>query len=58
MRHSPSKYSSAWYGGGGLMYLVSNKSNPVCIDAGERYQGHGPTHDLREGSIQRGVAAE
>ncbi len=45
-------WTFAWYGGGGLMYLVSNKSNPVYIDAGVRYQGHGLTHYLREGSIQ------
>jgi len=45
-------WTFAWYGGGGLMYLVSNKSNPVYIDAGVRYQGHGRTRYLREGSIQ------
>jgi hypothetical protein len=34
------------------MYLVSSKSTPVYIDAGVRYQGHGQTRYLREGSIQ------
>jgi hypothetical protein len=45
-------WTFAWYGGGGLMYLVSRKNNPVYIDAGVRYQGHGQTRYLREGSIQ------
>lgn len=45
-------WTFAWYGGGGLMYLVSSKNNPVYIDAGVRYQVHGETRYLREGSIQ------
>lgn len=42
----------AWYGGGGLMYLVSGGRHPVYLDGGVRYQGHGQTRYLREGSIR------
>ncbi len=45
-------WTFAYYGGGGFMYLVSNKENPVYIDAGVRYQVHGETRYLQEGSIQ------
>jgi hypothetical protein len=45
-------WTFAWYAGGGLMYLVSSNNNPVYIDAGVRYQQHGETRYLREGSLQ------
>lgn len=45
-------WTFAWYGGGGLEYQVSHGRNPVFIDGGVRYQGHGRTRYLREGSIE------
>ena len=42
-------WTFAWYGGGGLQLQVSDR--PVFIDLGIRYQGHGETRYLREGSI-------
>ena len=45
-------WTFAWYGGGGLLFQVSHGRKPVLIDAGLRYQGHGRTRYLREGSIQ------
>lgn len=45
-------WTFAWYGGGGLDFQVSSGKNPVFIDAGLRYQGHGRTRYLREGSIE------
>lgn len=45
-------WTVAYYGGGGLQFQVSHGRNPVFIDAGARYQSHGRTRYLREGSIQ------
>jgi hypothetical protein len=45
-------WTFAWYGGAGAMVLVSSKHSPVYIDAGVRYQSHGQTRYLREGSLQ------
>jgi hypothetical protein len=41
-----------WYGGGGLGFRVRSGPNPIFIDAGLRYQHHGQTRYLREGSIR------
>ena len=45
-------WTVAYYGGGGLQFQVSHGRNPVFIDGGVRYQSHGRTRYLREGSIQ------
>lgn len=45
-------WTVAYYGGGGLQFQVSHGRNPVFIDGGLRYQSHGQTRYLREGSIQ------
>ena len=45
-------WTVAFYGGGGLQIQVSHGRNPVFIDGGLRYQSHGRTRYLREGSIQ------
>jgi hypothetical protein len=45
-------WTFAWSGGGGVMFQVSHGRHPVLIDGGLRYQGHGQTRYLREGSIQ------
>lgn len=45
-------WTFAWYGGGGVMFQVSHGRNPVYIDGGLRYQSHGRTRYLREGSIE------
>ncbi|MEO8635226.1 MAG: hypothetical protein ABI587_08115 [Gemmatimonadales bacterium] len=42
----------AYAGGGGLLFQVSHGRKPVFLDAGIRYQRHGTTRYLREGSIQ------
>ncbi len=44
-------WTFAWYGGAGAMYIVSHGNNPVYIDGGVRYQSHGQTRYLREGSL-------
>ncbi len=44
-------WTFAWYAGGGLQFQVSRGRNPVFIDGGLRYQSHGRTRYLREGSI-------
>ena len=45
-------WTAAFYGGGGLLFQVSSGRNPVWIDGGVRYQTHGETNYLREGSIK------
>lgn len=45
-------WTFAWYGGGGLQFQISHGDNPVSLDFGLRYQGHGETRYLREGSIR------
>ncbi|MFN8651142.1 MAG: hypothetical protein U0133_20345 [Gemmatimonadales bacterium] len=45
-------WTFAWYGGGGIDFQVSSGRNPVYIDGGVRYQGHGRTRYLREGSVE------
>jgi opacity protein-like surface antigen len=45
-------WTVAYYAGGGLQFQVSHGRNPVFIDGGLRYQSHGRTRYLREGSIQ------
>lgn len=45
-------WTVALYGGGGLQFQVSHGRNPVFLDGGLRYQSHGRTRYLREGSIQ------
>lgn len=45
-------WTFAWYGGGGVQLQVSHGRKPVFIDLGLRYQGHGETRYLREGSIK------
>ncbi len=45
-------WTFAWYGGGGVDFQVSHGRNPVFIDGGVRYQSHGRTRYLREGSIE------
>ena len=42
----------AYAAGGGLLLQVSHGSKPIFLDAGLRFQGHGTTRYLREGSIQ------
>lgn len=44
-------WTLALYAGGGLQIEVSHGRTPVSIDVGLRYQGHGQTRYLREGSI-------
>lgn len=44
-------WTFAWYGGGGVQVQVSHGRRPVFIDGGLRYQSHGQTRYLREGSI-------
>jgi opacity protein-like surface antigen len=46
-------WTVALYGGGGLQFQVSHGRNPVFIDGGARYQSHGRTRYLREGSLQQ-----
>lgn len=46
-------WTVAYYGGGGVMFQVSHGKNPVFIDAGLRYQSHGRTRYLREGSLEQ-----
>lgn len=41
----------AMTGGGGVMFQVSHGRTPVFIDGGLRYQTHGRTRYLREGSL-------
>ena len=38
-------------GGGGVLFQVAYGRTPVWIDGGLRYQGHGRTRYLREGSL-------
>ena len=45
-------WTVAYYAGGGLQFQVSHGRNPVFIDGGLRYQSHGRTRYLREGSIE------
>ena len=45
-------FTLGYAGGGGLLYQVSHGNSPVLLDAGLRFQGHGTTRYLREGSIQ------
>lgn len=45
-------WTFAWYGGGGMMYLISNGNTPVYLDGGVRFEGHGETRYLQEGSIK------
>ncbi len=45
-------WTFAWFGGGGVQYLVSHGRRPVALDLGLRYQSHGETNYLREGSIR------
>jgi hypothetical protein len=45
-------FTLGYSGGGGFLYQVSHGSSPVFLDAGLRFQGHGTTRYLREGSIQ------
>lgn len=45
-------FTLGYAGGGGFLYQVSHGSSPVFLDAGLRFQGHGTTRYLREGSIQ------
>ncbi|MBK6421633.1 MAG: hypothetical protein IPI38_03340 [Gemmatimonadetes bacterium] len=45
-------WTFAWYGGAGAMIRVSGGRKPVFIDGGVRYQRHGKTRYLREGSIE------
>lgn len=47
-------WTAAYYAGGGLLVQVSHGRNPVFIDGAIRYQSHGRTRYLREGSIQAG----
>jgi opacity protein-like surface antigen len=44
-------WTLAWYGGGGVQYGISHGRRPVALDLGLRYQSHGETSYLREGSI-------
>lgn len=46
-----SDWTYALSGGGGLMYQVSYGRTPIWVDGGLRYQGHGRTRYLREGSL-------
>lgn len=46
-------WTVAYQGGGGLMFQVSHGKNPVLIDAGVRWQSHGRTRYLREGSLDQ-----
>lgn len=48
-------WTYALTGGGGLMYQVSHGRTPVFIDAGLRYQTHGRTRYLREGSLDTDI---
>ncbi len=41
-----------WYGGGGLQFRVKRGPKPIWLDGGLRYQSHGETRYLREGSLQ------
>jgi opacity protein-like surface antigen len=45
-------WTFAWYAGAGVQYVVSHGRKQVSLDLGIRYQGHGETRYLREGSIQ------
>ncbi len=45
-------WTLALNGGGGVLFRVSNGRKPIFIDGGVRYQTHGRTRYLREGSIQ------
>lgn len=45
-------WTVAYHGGGGLQFQVSSGRNPVFLDGGMRYQSHGRTRYLREGSIE------
>jgi hypothetical protein len=46
-------WTVAYQGGGGLMFQVSHGKNPILIDAGVRWQSHGRTRYLREGSLDQ-----
>ena len=46
-------WTVAYQGGGGLLFQVSHGKNPVLIDAGLRWQSHGRTRYLREGSLDQ-----
>jgi hypothetical protein len=45
-------WTFAYYAGAGAMIQVSRGRRPVFIDGGLRYQSHGKTRYLREGSIE------
>ena len=45
-------WTFAWYGGASALVQVSGGRKPVFIDGGLRYQSHGKTRYLREGSIE------
>ncbi|MFN8646155.1 MAG: hypothetical protein U0104_05320 [Gemmatimonadales bacterium] len=45
-------WTFAWYGGASALIQVSGGRKPVFIDGGLRYQSHGKTRYLREGSIE------
>ena len=45
-------WTLAWAVGGGLQFVVSHGRRPVSLDLGIRYQSHGETRYLREGSIR------
>jgi hypothetical protein len=47
-----SDWTLAYHGGGGLLFRVAGGRKPVYLDIGARYQSHGKTRYLREGSIQ------
>jgi hypothetical protein len=42
----------ALYGGAGLMYQISHGRTPFFLDLAARYQTHGRTRYLREGSLE------
>jgi len=41
-----------WYAGGGIQFRVKRGYKPIWLDGGLRYQSHGETRYLREGSLQ------
>ncbi len=45
-------WTFAYNAGAGLLFQVSHGRQPVFIDGGVRYQSHGRTRYLREGSIE------
>jgi hypothetical protein len=44
-------WTYALTGGGGLMFQISHGRTPIWLDGGLRYQSHGQTRYLREGSL-------